>query len=395
MNISIVKEEACTGCLACVYICGKKCIQKTKNKEGFIYPQVQMTSCVDCGKCVSVCPACKEVNKKEKAAFTPKVYAVQSKKQELLKESASGGVGSLISSYIIESKGVVYGAIMSPELKVQHKKVSSQKDIRALSGSKYVQSDFSRVFESIRKSCNSNSKVVVFGTPCQIYALRRFLHKDYSNLYLVDLICHGVPSPDLFEKYIVWKTKRMNDGPIKDYRFRDKSLNGWDTSYKATTEHKVSAAEATKDPYYFSFIYAQTYRECCYNCNFASRDRCGDITIGDYWGITKYHELFKKIERKGVSALICNTLQGEQLFEQIKNNLIYEESKFEQVVEKNPNLIHPAHRPNVRNDIYDQINKNGINWLQKMMYFDRRYYTEAIKRKVPKLLKDRIRSLIK
>lgn len=389
-NITIISPSQCTGCLSCVYTCPIKCISINKDKEGFLICQVDSKKCLMCGKCLIVCP----VADKSQLNNPLTAYAAQRRNANALKKSSSGGIASVISENILSSDGIVYGAIMDSDMVVRHHRITLLSDSNLFCGSKYVQSDFSEVYKYIINDCESGKPVAVIGTPCQIAGVKKFLTKDYKNLVLIDLICHGAPSPALFAKYLNWKATKLKDGPIIKYRFRDKELYGWDTVYKVQTLHKEISDIATKDPYYFAFIYSQIYRESCYQCRFANSNRSGDITIGDFWGIEKEHPEFQSKLNKGVSAVICSTPKGIKVLEELKDDINMIESSIDKISRKNANLVKPAKRPAIRNVFYNKIKVEGFDWAQKKMLLDKRYYIEIVKRKVPIKLKNMIKKHI-
>lgn len=391
MNISEIKN--CSGCMLCVSLCPKNCIQKNLNEEGFAYPHVDKSKCVDCGLCYKKCPANKDVEREK----VKKVYAVQRENKESLKQSSSGGVAAVISEYVIDNGGIVYGCAFDKNLKALHIRCTYKKTLDKLKGSKYVQSDFSTVYESLIEDCKNEKIVLVVGTPCQCAAVKNLLENKYNNLILVDLICHGVPSPDLFKKYLSWKANKMGGGRILKYNFRDKEKYDWGTTYKAATATATAAATAaaTADPYYESFIYAENYRESCYNCQYAKIDRVGDITIGDYWGIQKLHPEFNVDITKGVSVVLINNNKGESLFKKINSKLNFIESSIEKAMIENSNLYEPVKRPKIRNEFYIKVNENGFSWVNKKMYMNKRFYINLIKNKMPTKMKKFIKKLIR
>jgi len=393
-TISSIDKKMCTGCGACFAICPNGAITLNEDNEGFVIPMIDKERCNNCGACKKSCSASNNVDKN----MPQNVYAVQRTDAKKLHLSSSGGIGALIAETIIAKGGVVYGAALI-DYRVKHIRVSNENDLYKLYGSKYVQSDFYNVFLSIREDLRLERDVCVFGTPCQLAGLKKFLIIEYSNLYCIDLICHGVPSPRLFENYLIWLQKRNKTNRILDYKFRDKSISGWDTAYSYKFKKKnnecFKGGVATRDPYYESFIYAETYRESCYRCQYAEKDRVGDITIGDYWGIQDWHIEFEKCYSSGVSAVLINTKKGIELFEMCKNEMIITPSSFNQVSSENGNLLKPAYRPAIRDKIYQKTLENGFSWMNVRMHLSKRYYIKYIKSFVPKEIKGKIKRYIK
>lgn len=387
---NILDVKSCTGCLLCKEVCPTQCISKAYDKEGFLVPKINISECVNCGLCYKKCPEINMLSKQTKN----KVYAAQIKNKKILVKSSSGGIGALLSEYTLNNNGIVYGCILDDNLKPKHIRCSSIKDIEKLSGSKYVQSDISEIYKLILKDCKDKKRVLVIGTPCQIAGIRNFLGDDFENLYLVDLICHGVPSPTLFERYLKWKANDMGQDKIIEYRFREKKF-GWGTTYKAVTVTATATATATLDPYYEAFIYGETYRECCYECQYATTDRVSDMTIGDYWGIQKFHpDFFEKIE-DGVSVILINSDKGNELMNEIKSDLFYLESLIKNVIVENSNLYRPAIRPFIRDEFYKNIELYGFRWANKKLYKNKRFYINYIKNMIPKRLKRIIKMIIR
>ncbi len=389
MNIISVLKDKCTGCMECVSICPLKCISITDDEEGFKVPKVNNSICIQCGKCYQKCPTVNKVIKSKPI----EVYAVQGKNKEEVSKSASGGITYLISKKVINSGGIVYGCIYDDALRAVHKRATTLKELELQRGSKYVQSDFSEIFPQLLKDCKTGREVVVIGTPCQIGAVRNYLGKDYSNLILIDLICHGVPSPKLFKQYINWKEFKMGGQPILKYNFRDKS-NGWGTVNKVETAILTSILSATEDPYYSAFIYGETYRECCYQCEYACEERVGDITVGDFWGIQREHPEMCDNVFYGVSCLLINTDKGKSVLSNIVNEIEYVKSSLAKVSVENSNLYKPAKRPDVRNDFYIKCFKSDFKWANHRMYKKVRFYINWIKERIPKTIKSQIKNMI-
>lgn len=386
MNIDAIPHTSCTGCMVCTAICPLHCISIAADEEGFLIPHADETKCTNCGLCVSRCPSQRDTEKS-----TPlHVFAFQAKDKTVARSSSSGGAAALITDEILGDDGVVYGCTMDENLKVRHIRITRSEERQCLTGSKYVQSDFSEVYRTIKQDCTSGKLVCVIGTPCQIARIRTFLSKDYTNLLLVDLICHGVPSQWLFDEYLKWKAKQMKGERVLSYTFRDKTKYDWGTTYRATT----ATATATKDPFYQAFLYAETYRESCYQCKYATAERVGDLTIGDYWGIQKEHPEWEKKCKDGVSVVLVNSEKGQALFDKIADQANVTESTIEKASADNPNLYTPAKRPEIRGIYYQSVKSHGFSWANKTMYSGKRYYVNLVKGIIPRPVKKLIRKTI-
>lgn len=386
-NISKINHNRCTGCMLCYNICPKKCISIDTDSEGFIIPKINYKECVECGICLKNCPS----NSKPAGKKPFKAYALQVKNVNELLESSSGGVAYSIAKTIISSGGVAYGARFDSNFNLSHSRASTIQELNEHRGSKYLQSNISECLKSLKEDCETGTNVVFVGTPCQIAAVKKYLKKDYNNLLLIDLICHGVPSQSLFKDYIEWKKRKLNLKKVLKYEFRNKKY-GWATNYKIEGEHKAKYGSALEDPYYSDFIGAKNYRLSCYTCNYANLERQGDLTIGDYWGISKIYKNLEFEVKNGVSCVLVNTKKGNDF---ILNNIKQYncvDSKIEDIVENNGNLREPAHMPEDRKDYYKNVNYNKKNIILK---FKLKYYKSKINRLLPSKIKKIIKKIIK
>ena len=345
--------DLCTGCRACEQLCAHHAISMVEDKEGFLTFSINQEQCVDCGLCRLVCPQ----NTKPHLLKPQKALAARDKKDTELKKSASGGAFAAAARVILSQGGVVVGAAYNDDMTVSHHIIDRLKDLPQLQSSKYVQSNTTDTFKSVKKLLRDGRTVLYSGTPCQIAGLKGFLRKDYDNLYTMDVICHGVASPKLFVKYLEWLSGKMR-GKIIYYDFRDKST-GWGLDYMTKTKTKTKTKPCSLDPYYHHFLAGDTYRECCYHCQYSQKERVSDITIGDYWGIEKEHPSF--YSTKGVSCLLVNTEKGNHLWNLISSEFISLESTFDKVACANHNLKAPTPRPTVRDNIYKQIDELPVN----------------------------------
>lgn len=247
-------------------------------------------------------------------------------------------------------------------MKLNHIVIEKIEDLDKLKGSKYLQSDLDNIFTYIKSQINDR-KILFVGTPCQVAGLHTYLKKGYDNLIYIDLFCHGVPSPKLFNKYIK-ELESSNNSKIVKYNFRDKKT-GWDTySNTASFENDKQISELQSNNSYMRlFLSDIALRESCYNCNFKVGNKYSDITLGDFWGVQKYYpEMYNK---NGVSAIIINTEKGKQIFESVSNNLEYKECKLEEIEAGNPSLKSSGKYQKNRNEFFNDMDSLSIKKLKK------------------------------
>lgn len=313
----IKRAEDCTGCFACVNVCPQQCINMKSDAEGFWYPQVDREKCVGCLKCVDSCASlniCQVDNH-------PLAYACINNNQEARKKSSSGGVFSLVAEHVLADGGVVYGVKLDDQLKVVHGWTDDKAAIEDFRGSKYVQSIVGSTFKQVKDHLLQGRKVLFSGTPCQVSGLKFFLGENQSRLFTMDIICHGVPSPKVWQKYINYQERRAASS-VKEVSFREKSL-GWRTfSMEVLFDNNAKCRRNLRDDFFLrAFLKNICLRPSCYDCKFKSLHRMSDITMGDFWGIQ--HILPELDDDKGTSLVFLNTVKGQNMFEAVENALTY------------------------------------------------------------------------
>lgn len=382
-NIKKIGKQ-CVGCRSCEQSCPKQCIHMENNQEGFLYPIVDEEACINCKKCLKVCPM---ENKLLHRNEPEKVWAIRQESNMEVMDSASGGASDIAAKIILEQKGVVYGAAYDEKLVVHHIEVSDDIGRKRLQSSKYVQSNIGHCYSRAKKHLDKGDKVLFTGTPCQIAGLYSFLGKDYPELYTMDLICHGVPSPKFFEKYLEYQSKKLKENIIY-YNFRSKEKRGWGTQYLTKTKTKTKTKTLALDKYGKHFMAGDCYRESCYQCQYANINRVGDITIGDFWGIAKSHPEF--YSEKGISSVFVSTNKGKKLFEQMKEFCEVQEATVEEGIVKQGNLVHPTNKPNNRVDFYKNIEDEKFVDQLKVGLCAK----ERIKAIIPKKIIQKVKSLL-
>lgn len=375
----VLEKNKCSGCTACMNICPKGAISMIEGEDGFKYPIIDQEKCINCGLCKKTCPV---INTKENKSLN-KCYVAFNKDEETRLKSSSGGIFSLIANYILEQKGLVIGAAFNDNNELKHIAIEKKKELPKLMGSKYLQSDLNNIFKYIKENIK-DKKILFVGTPCQIGGLKAFIKKDYDNLICIDLVCHGVPSPKLFKKYI--EELEKENGKLINYNFRDNST-GWDTySNTATFKNKTITEDRKENNYMKLFLSDIALRQSCFNCNFKLGNKYSDITLGDFWGIKNhYPEMYNK---SGVSAIIINTEKGNEIFKEIINNLEYKECKLEEIVSGNPSIKISGKEPKNRNEFFKEIDKLSVQELSNK-FKKKKSILKTLKRRISYLVKNR------
>ena len=335
--------DACCGCGACAAKCPKACIEMTPDDCGFLRPEVDAGACVGCGGCDSVCPAMGEM---PKDGVEPVMWAKSMNEGERL-ASSSGGLFALLAHEVLATGGIVCGAAWEPGYKgVRHVLVESEDGLDAVMRSKYVQSKIGRdVYEGMRVALRGGRRVLFAGTACQVAGVRAYLGKfaDSDDFLAVDVICHGVPSPLLWEKWATWRERRAG-APLRGVNMRSKTT-GW-LSYSASYAYAHDAEKDGRavcdgsvfgDDWYFkAFLSNASLRASCFRC--PAKRACGsDITLGDYWGVQSAHP---EVDYEGgVSAVLCNTAKGVVAIDAVKPRVEWGESSLERVLPGNPSLV--------------------------------------------------------
>lgn len=348
--IKITNPKKCCGCTACASICPHDAIIMKPDALGFLYPVIDEDKCTECGLCEKVCSFHQDYNRA--GLFErPIVYGAYNVNPLIVKESQSGGLFYTIAEYVIMCGGVVYGAAFENVTKVVHVKATTLQDLLLLRGSKYVQSDLGEIFIDVIKELRENKIVLFSGTGCQIAGLRSFIktkRMDDQNLILCDIVCHGVPSPKVWEENVRYLEKKSGQRIVRA-NFRDKNQFGWHSSISSfiLEDGKV----ITSDRYNLAFGHSYINRRSCDVCHFSNYKRPGDITLGDFWGLKSLNPSLDN-ENKGVSLVLINSDKGIRVFEKIKNKIVFFESNMIEC--KQPNLVKPT-TPSPNRDEFERI----------------------------------------
>lgn len=335
MNI-ICDKEKCTGCGLCVSRCPKQCItMQSKGVMGHLIPEINQSFCIDCGLCQKSCPS----NHPQEKKMPSIAYAAWAKDEEDYRTSTSGGAASVLSQYAISQGGVVYGCAMLPDLEVKHIRVDNYVDLRKLKGSKYVQSNIIEVIPQIQEDVKAGRFTLFIGTPCQVAAVKSLYKEQPANLLLVDLICHGIPSLKILKEHIY----RVCPKPHYDkVIFRNEAY-----VVAIVVDGKIIYNKSLKD-YHFrewyinTFFYGYTYRDSCYQCQYACPERCSDITIGDFWKLgKKVPANYIPAHAHGCSVLLPMTDAGKRAIDAITNKMNIYPREAQEAIDGNDQLRAP------------------------------------------------------
>ena len=334
--INIKNKQDCCGCSACAQRCPKQCIAMAEDEEGFLYPKVDISKCIDCHLCEKVCPV---INQDEPR--TPlNVYAAKNQNDQIRLDSSSGGIFTILAEQVINAGGVVFGACWDEEWNVKHDYAECLDNLSKFRSSKYLQSIIGDNYFKAEQFLKAGRTVLFTGTPCQIAGLKHFLRKDYDNLLAVEVICHSVPSPGIWQRYLEERlqTLKWSKSDIKHISFRNKKT-GW-KCYSFIIENKngnVFSELGSKNAFMRGFLADLYTRPSCQACPSKQLKSGSDITLGDFWGIDS---LMPEIDDdKGVSAIIINTEKGRKALHSV-NDLI--PSSWADICVNNPALVKSA-----------------------------------------------------
>lgn len=359
MPVSIKDKHDCFGCSACRAICPTNAIQMTKDEEGFFYPEINTEKCVNCEQCVRVCP----MKNRCENEFPLNIFAARNKNMQVRMRSSSGGVFSELAQYVEQKNGVVYGAAFDENKNVVHERATGNQ-WRHFCESKYVQSDMRDSYRSVRDDLKSGRFVLFSGTPCQVDGLKSFLtlaKVPQDNLLTIDIVCHGTPSPAIWQDWLKWKAKEQ---AIREVHFRDKKEVGW--HHSTLTLISGDGKEIAKEPqskgvFWKLFFNHIILKPACGNCPYASFKRVGDFTLGDYWGIEKHYPQMD--DDKGTSLLMVNTQKAKEVWMNIQSQFDFCDVKISEC--EQPNLKSPSKHSPQRSVFWQQYKKHGFEYASK------------------------------
>lgn len=368
--INNIRKEDCCGCGACYDVCSKNAIEWEPDSEGFSYPRVNISKCVNCGLCNKVCPIenSTSINRQNKS-YTPIVLGVYHKDEQVRFTSTSGGAFWGLAEDFIKNGGYVSGAIFYDHFKIKHIVTNDLNELKKIKGSKYAQSDCRGMYRQIESLLKDGEKVMATGMPCQMAALRQYLRKDYDNLLVVDLICHSVTSQMPFQLYIQYLELKYKS-KIVDFHPKNKENGGWHNfGFKATFANGKTYFEHGNRDYFcvLSYVSSVLTRYSCFECRYKNCPQPSDLTIGDFWGIDKIDPDFDS--PKGVSKVVINSKRGEMYINSLET-FVTKRYDIQTAIYQNPrswSMIRPLERGNMafRKMFLDSLQTKGFEYSVK------------------------------
>lgn len=377
-------DENCYGCGACSSICPMDAIKMTFNKEGFLMPEVDAAKCISCGQCDKVCISYTKGGQlgREKEAF---LYVNPDPK--VLGNSASGGAFGALAKLVLNMGGFVCGCVFNENMRAVHIVSNRWEDIVRMQGSKYVQSDISECYDTIKMLLSKGLVVLFSGTPCQCEAVKKVLKNKNGNeyLYTVAVICHGVPSPKVWE---LWKNQiEMEEHShllYANHRAKGKCYNLPESLYKFANGKVIKMATYLEDLYCFAFSTDVFLRNTCYHCHFKGDNVTADVIIGDYFDFANPDR-----HKDGVSVLIVNTDKAHYMFDNMTQSL--EKIALKDIIKNNGALIQSVPYNSKRTQFFDDLEIYGIAAAIKRNIPIQKFYIKRLLYKIR--LFDKIKKL--
>ncbi|MFR4582433.1 Coenzyme F420 hydrogenase/dehydrogenase, beta subunit C-terminal domain [Clostridium cadaveris] len=344
----ICKEQECTACNACINICAKKCITYEVDSTGTKYAVINEKNCISCSMCKNICP---QLNNGEKNS--PSIcYAAWSKDEKIRKNSASGGIASELCKLFVDDKGMFSGVELTENFDAVYQLKEDMIKFEKYQNSKYVYSDTGFIFNDIAYALEERKKVLFIGLPCQVDGLKHYLKLRKINtekFYAVDLICHGVSPVEFLKAHIKYLENKYNKKATELY-FRDPEMNTYTYTFSVKNNNETFYKKQVKrnDVYQIGYHYGIIYRNNCYKCKYARKERVGDITLADFGYVGKY--AFCEYDNKNVSCILVNTERGEELIKKMKDNnrVFLEKRPLEEELETEKQLKMPTIIPKER-----------------------------------------------
>lgn len=408
--IEITDKSKCCGCSACIQRCPKQCISMNEDEQGFSYPVIDTSACIDCGLCEKVCPMLNPYATKEPL----QVLAAKNRNEEQRLRSSSGGMFILLAQHIIKQGGVAFGARFDQKWGVEHCYAETIEELEPLMRSKYVQSNIGNTYKEAEQFLKQGRPVIFVGSSCQIAGLKRFLRKEYDNLLAVDFICHGVPSPGVWRKYLeeikslrskaagknsVLSLSLKSVPVITGINFREKQHGGYGwkkfgIEVRAKSPLKGDNNSVLKSGIFYDDVFMKGFlsnlylRLSCYKCTAKNGASGSDLTIADFWGIQDYHPEFD--DDKGTSLIFVHTDKGKTVIERLKTKIDILESNMSEAIESNPSYSRSVSIPEKYSLFWKTFTKSESVFISVMATMKL-----SIKDRIKRKVKNRFAKVIK
>lgn len=367
-----------------------------EDSEGFLYPETDATKCIDCHLCEKVCPVINRFPRPEtfpEDLKDPLSFAAKINDETIRAESSSGGIFTALATQILKEDGVVFGVRWNPDFNsVVFDYTETEEGLSAFRGSKYLQAVVGNAFKDARKFLNAGRKVLFTGTPCHISGLKRFLRKDFENLFTAEVVCHGVPSPKVWRLFLAEQKDRLPNGgeayrgmekiqrgslrspsssdesescEIKNISFRSKAFEGGWKKFSYVLSYIPSQSGGKiqlrfvqeplgKNVFMRAFLRNICLRPSCYDCPAKGQTSGSDITLGDFWGVQNVSPDLD--DNKGTSLVCVNTEKGSRLLQKIERITLVNVS-YAQGLRANPALIHNPKTPENRPAFFQKLDQ--------------------------------------
>lgn len=365
--IDIADKSKCCGCHACAQACPKQCIRMEMDYEGFLYPIVNKDICIDCGLCEKVCPLLDKVSTEN--FETPLIYAAYAKDESLRMRSTSGGVATMLANYMYREGAYICGAVYTDDFKVELIVTRKEEDLKRIQTSKYIQATVGNTYKKIKTLLDKGEKVFICSTPCQIAGLKKYLRKDYDNLFTCDLICKGVPPHKVLKSYVSSMERKQKARCVEVWSKYKNDKLPWGrlgSKYSFANGKSIFTTGGT-DMFMRLFLHTGfVVRPSCMECSFKGLPRHSDISIGDFWGIENYSEMDRP---KGISVLMVNNDgKGRKLFEAIEQDMIVERHGIDEATFNNPQIMKPydpqmGFSVEIRKRFFEELDKYGFDYI--------------------------------
>ena len=352
----------CTGCTACASACPNQCINMTENQEGFLYPEIDSSKCIECSLCVRSCPICSQLPIPVQETIA---YAAYTKSSELRKESSSGGIFSELALAVLEQGGVVFGVAYSEQFEVNHICVESADELYRLRGAIYTQSSLEGIFSKVKSYLKQKRRVLFSGTPCQVAGLKAFLKTEDALLLCVDFVCHGVPSPAVWQSYVKYRSKVDNNGEMPlsiDMRSKESGWSYYRYSNVFRYEQKQWRSTSGDNLYMKIFVGDYINRLSCSNCQAKGYNRMSDITLGDFWGVWDIEP--EMDDNKGTSLVLVHTQAAKSILEQFSDQIVLKKITLQQASKQNQSMLVSSPAPNKRETVIQKCLDGKFDELQ-------------------------------